>query len=150
MFTPWYNCRYLHTEWNSRPLIKAPTPLVFAPIFGLRPKAKDPKNYLSCCCSCFNRRQYGLVKEVKVAAALPYLLRLVEVVGGVGEAERLVDAELLAQQQEVTRLFRFRQPLKLLKLPLVLEDQRVTLVSKLRIFALRYKTMYANQIFGFL
>ena len=91
-----------------------------------------------------------MVKEVKVAAALPYLLRLVEVVGGVGEAERLVDAELLAEQQEVTRLFRFRKPLKLLKLPLVLEDQRVTLVSKLRIFALRYKTMYANQIFGFL
>ena len=91
-----------------------------------------------------------MVKEVKVAAALPYLLRLVEVVGGVGEAERLVDAELLAEQQEVTRLFRFRQPLKLLKLPLVLEDQRVTLVSKLRICALRYKTMYANQIFGFL
>ena len=40
---------------------------------------------------------------------------------------RLVDAQLLAEQQEVARLLRRRQPLQLLQLPLVLEDQVVAL-----------------------
>ena len=48
-------------------------------------------------------------------------------VGDVGEEERLVDAQLLAQQQEVPRLLRRRQPLQLLQLPLVLKDQVVPL-----------------------
>ena len=48
----------------------------------------------------------------------------------VGEGERLVDAQLLPQQQEVAGPLRLSQPLQLLKLPLVLEDQGVALKRK--------------------
>ena len=52
------------------------------------------------------------------------LLRLVQVVahGSVGEGERLVDAQLLPEEQEVARLLRRRQTLQLFQLPLMLEN----------------------------
>ena len=59
------------------------------------------------------------------------LLRLVQVVAhrSVGEGERFVDAQLLPEEQEVPRLLGRRQPLQLLQLPLMFEDQIVTLKS---------------------
>lgn len=52
------------------------------------------------------------------------LLRLVQVVahGSVGEGERLVDAQLLPEEQKVARLLRRRQTLQLFQLPLMLEN----------------------------
>ena len=47
--------------------------------------------------------------------------------GSVGEGERLVDAQLLPEEQEVPRFLRRRQPLQLFQFPLVIEDQIVTL-----------------------
>ena len=77
-------------------------------------------SYLACTQDIFNFFE----------AKCGYLLRLVQVVRGVGERQWFVDPQLLPQQQEVPRALSVGQPLELLELPLVVEQQTIALQRK--------------------